>query len=357
MPKKKKRIKVFHGIINYGTQAGLFSRELRNQGVIAFSAANQDQYKRTIDTELLTGGSIIIKVLKHSLSTVRKIYWFFKYNTFHFYFGKSLFINQIDLPLYKFFGKKVIMEYLGYDVQLYQYSINKYEITNVRYYYSQEKSLKDDKKKLARLKSESRYIDKKLVCAPCYSEFVPDSTVLPLAIDINEFEYSPKEAPTDEIVIMHAPTSRGNKGTEFILNAVNQLIEDGYPIKMLLVENVTHAELKLKYLECDIFIDQILGGWYGTATIEAMALGRPTVCFIRESYFEHIDYGELIPIINAQPATIYQVLKETIENKHLLPEIGKKSREFVEEIHDVKKITSNLIKIYEQIHGFTRKLK
>jgi hypothetical protein len=31
-------------------------------------------------------------------------------------------------------------------------------------------------------------------------------------------------------------------------------------------------------------IDQIMAGWYGTASIEAMAIGRPVICFIRESY-------------------------------------------------------------------------
>jgi len=64
---------------------------------------------------------------------------------------------------------------------------------------------------------------------------------------------------------------------------------------MLLVENISHSELKEKYKECDIFVDQIVGGWYGTASIEAMAIGRPTVCFLRESYFEYIDFGPSIP--------------------------------------------------------------
>jgi hypothetical protein len=80
-----------------------------------------------------------------------------------------------------------------------------------------------------------------------------------------------------------------------------------------------------------------------------MALGRPTICFIRESYYEHINYGNKIPIINAKPSTIYEVLKKTIDEKHLLPKIGSDSRKFVEEIHDIKKITSDLITIYKNL--------
>ena len=348
-PKREKRLKVFHGLVNYGTQAGLFAKELRKQGIDAISVSNPDPFKRQIDVELKHGGNILQKVVKHSWNLVFKLKCMLKYNIFHFYFGKTLLPKQLDLPFYKFFGKKVVMEYLGYDLQLYQYSIDKYEITNVRYYKPHDVSVLADRKKTERYKSESRFINKHLVCAPYLSEFAPGSTVHPLAIDLNDYAFAPKATPENETVVMHAPTSRGNKGTSFIMEAVDKLINEGYAIRKLLVENVTHAELKKKYLECDIFIDQILGGWYGTAAIEAMAIGRPTICFIRESYFEHVDYGHLIPIINAQPSTIYDVLKKTIEEKHLLPEIGKKSRNFVEEVHDLEKLTKRIIEIYNNL--------
>jgi glycosyltransferase involved in cell wall biosynthesis len=347
--KSTKKLKVFHGLVNYGTQSGLFARELRKMGYDAISVTYPDAFKRITDIELKHGGNFIQKVIKHTWNYLFRIKCFFKYDIFHFYYGTTLLPRQLDLPFYKFFGKKVVMEYLGYDVQLYEYSIKKYEITNVMFYKTPEESKKSDKKKLARLRSESKYLDKQLVCAPYLSEFVPGSEVLPLAIDLSDYKYSPKSNPTEDIVIMHAPTSRGNKGSLFIINAIDKLINEGYPVKMLLVENVTHNELKKKYIECDIFVDQILGGWYGTASIEAMAIGRPTVCFIRESYFKYIDYGKAIPIINANPLTIYEVLRFLIDNKHLLIEIGKKSRQFVEDIHDSRNVTNRLVEIYNSL--------
>ena len=149
---------------------------------------------------------------------------------------------------------------------------------------------------------------------------------------------------------MHAPTSRDNKGTSYIIKGLEKLVEEGYNIKLNLVENLSHEELKEQYINCDIFVDQILAGWYGTAAIEAMSLGRPTICFVRESYFKHINYGDKVPIINANPSDFYHVLKKSIDNKHLLPEIGLKSRQFVEEIHDVKKVTKSLISKYKSLY-------
>ena len=347
--RKVKKLKVFHGLVNYGTQSGLFARALRERGISAISVTSPDPFKRETDIELLHGGSFFQKIFKHSWNWARRVYWFFKYNTFHFYYGTTLFPKQIDLPLYKFFKKKVIMEYLGYDVQLYQYSIEKYEITNVKYYYPHDISIKADKIKIARLKSESRYLDKQLVCAPSYTEFVTGSSILPLALDLKKYRFSPKEPPGKEIVILHAPTSRGNKGTSFIINAIDKLKDEGYKIRLLLIENVTHDELKQKYIACDLYVEEIIHGWYGTTSIEAMALGRPTICFIRESYYEHINFGEDIPVINAEPSSIYEVLKRTIDEKHLFPEIGKKSRLFVENVHDLNMLTDKLIDIYNKL--------
>lgn len=347
---KEKKIKVFHGLVNYGTQAGFFSRELRNQGIESLSIVYPDSFKRQADLQLLFGGNFITKVVRHSLNYIKRIKCFFYFNTFHFYYGTSLFPYQLDLPLYKLFGKKVIMEYLGTDCQLYEYSIKKYKWTNSfgRFPLKQD-GLNNDKIITKRLKRESGYIDKKFVCAPLYSEFVNKSTVLPLAIDISDFNFSPLEKK-DKLRIMHAPTHRGFKGSDYILEALNKLIEEGYPLEIDLVEGVTHLELKNRYLKCDIFIDQILAGWYGTASIEAMAIGRPVICFMRNDYFKEIDYNIDIPIISADPDSIYDVLKETINFPfERLQEIGVSSRKFVEEIHDVKKVTKKLIGEYKAL--------
>lgn len=344
-----KELKVFHGMVNYGTQAGYFSRGLRDKGIMAISVVYFDRFERVCDISLrpyIDSKNIIVKIFKNILQRIK---WFKEYNIFHFYFGTTLFPFQIDLLFYKIFRKKVVMEYLGYDVQLYQYSIDKYKFTNVKYYHSKYESLKADRRKLRRLNFENKFVNKQLVCAPYLSEFVPRSEVLPLAIDLKDYEYSPMVDPGDKIVIMHAPTNRGNKGTKYIIKAIEKLKDKGIRIEFVLVENISHSELKKKYKKCDIFIDQILGGWYGTASIEAMAIGRPTVCFLRESYFKYIDYSASIPIINANPDNLYDVLLNIIKRKEELPEIGKKSREFVENIHSLDKCVEKLIKIYEKL--------
>lgn len=347
---KEKKLKVFHGLVNYGTQAGFLAKGLKEHGVDAISVVYYDRFKRLADVELLYDGeNILEKFGKHFFNWAKLIYYFFKYNTFHFYYGTTLFPKQLDLPLYRLFGKKVVMHYLGNDVQGYKKSVEKYKWTNMRGFIGNNDPVLYDLKIQKRIAFESKFLDLKFVCAPCYSEFIPQSKVIPLAIDVNTYSFTvhPQNAVLE---IMHAPTLRAFKGTDYILGAIEKLISEGYPIRLNLVENVTHDVLKEQYKRCDIFIDQIMGGWYGTAAIEAMALGRPVICSIRESYFQYIDYGNQIPIIHADPDCIYDSILYLINNRIKLSEIGIASRKFVEKVHDHNKIVVELIQDYKNLY-------
>jgi glycosyltransferase involved in cell wall biosynthesis len=348
---KKAKPKIFHGLVNYGTQSGFFAKELRNRGYKAISLTNPDNFNRTTDIELYHGGSFIVKIFKHSFNIILRISMFFRYDIFHFYYGTTLLPYQLDLPLYKVLGKKVVMEYLGTDIQNHSISISKYKWTNCNFLMNDNDSIIHDKAITKRYNYEKNYIDKFLVCAPCYSEFCENSVVLPLALDLERFTKSALPDFYGDFIIMHAPTDKGNKGTDFIIDAIDRLIIEGYKIRLDLVENIEHGELILRYAQCHIFIDQILAGWYGTATIEAMAIGRPVIVSIRNSYFNNIDFGEIIPAINADPDSIYHVIKETISMGYdYLAKKGEESRKFVEEIHDCRKITSKLIEIYNEVY-------
>ena len=345
------KIRVFHGLVNYGTQAGLFAQEMRNRGIEALSVSMPDKYKRLVDVELLHGKNILLKTFGHSWNWIRRIYWFFRFNTFHFYYGTSLLPYHLDLPLYRFFNKKVFHHYLGKDVKLYGESVARYSISNMYYSSgSSEEASKSDRKKLKRLKFETKFSDVQIVCSPVYEEFVPNSILIPLAIDLSKYKYDPKAFVPDRLKIMHAPTSRDNKGTQFVINAIDKLVDEGYDIEFILAENVMHERLLIMYRECDIFIDQVLGG-YGTAAIEAMAIGRPTISYLRDVHFNNDKFPGGIPITVAHKDTLYFVLKEMISRKEELLTIGQECREFVERYHDVRVLTDKILKLYRKVHN------
>ena len=337
---KREDMKVFHGLVNYGTQAGLLSQGLREEGIEAFSAVYDDSYfKRKIDfniTRDITSKCSIVrrwKRLKFLLSIFRE------YNVFHFYFGTTLLPYNIDAPFYRLFGKKVVMEYLGTDVTLW-----------LGYNGVDGHGRPVDRIKIIKkVQKQARQFDRQLVCAPCYYPCVDNSIILPLALDLSDFAYHPMDMkPGKVLTFMHCPTNRRQKKSDIIEAALDRLKTEGYQFNYKCVTNVSHDQLKQEYISSDVVIDQ-LNGWFGTVSIEAMALGRPVVAGYRPHVCHYDERYEGMPIINADTYNVYNVLKDILDGKYDLEEISKKSREFVMRTHDLKSVTKQLISIYESL--------
>jgi glycosyltransferase involved in cell wall biosynthesis len=344
--------KVFHGILNYGTQAGFISKGLREIGIQTLSVSKKDKYKRHIDIELKAGGNYLQRKSKQLSNAIFLIRCFLKYDIFHFYSGRTLLWGQIDLYFYRLFRKKVVMHYLGNDVELYEWSVKNYEITNMQEMMSPEEGKIHDEKIRKRREFEDKFIDKSVVCAPQYSPFVENTDFIPLALDLGKFEYTPLPKMKNEVLrVLHAPTNRKKKGTSHLLAAIERLKKENYKIELDLCENITHAELIRRYKHCHVSVVALLGGWYGTAGIEAMAIGRPIITFLRPSLFKYTDLKEEeIPIISAHKNSIYTKLKEILDGKYNLQDLSLKSREFVLETHDYKKISKRFLEIYKQLY-------
>jgi glycosyltransferase involved in cell wall biosynthesis len=103
------------------------------------------------------------------------------------------------------------------------------------------------------------------------------------------------------------------------------------------------------YKRADLIVDQLLAGWYGGFAVEAMALGKPVVCYIREEDLKFVParMAEQLPLINARPDSVYSVLKDWLSaRKHELSQRGRLSREFVENWHDPELIAHNVSSDY-----------
>ena len=334
---KKEELCIFHGLHNFGTQAGMLADGLRKAGVKATSYVWNDASSRIIDVDL-----------SNVLSRYRIVRWFQilrlffeclkRYNVFHFYFGLSLFPNNLDLPLYRIFGKKVVMEYLGTDVDLWL------GLNGVDWRDRPVNRIKLIKKVV----KQSKLVDKQLVCSPHYYQFVDNSIILPLALDLELYNYKPRNFQYNNLTFMHCPTNQKAKKTKEIEEALQQLKNEGYNFNYKRIENVSHSKLKEEYESSDVVIDQ-LNSWYGTVSVEAMALGRPVVAGFYNHYLLYDERYDKLPIIQADVKTIYRVLKGILDGEYDLGAIAKDSRKYVEKIHSLENVTEQLINIYETL--------
>ncbi len=128
--------------------------------------------------------------------------------------------------------------------------------------------------------------------------------------------------------------NRNIKGSPFVHAAVERLRNEGYPIEYLFVEGVKSRDMRFYQAQADIVVEQLIYGWWGSTFVEASALGKPVVCYLRpawkERFMDHWGYQDL-PVVEATTATIYEALKRLVVDEEYREERGIAARRFAVE--------------------------
>ena len=147
-------------------------------------------------------------------------------------------------------------------------------------------------------------------------------------------------------LLVHAPSHKGVKGTEAVLAAIAKLSAK-HSFDFRLLHDLPRTEALATVANCDVFLDQFVLGCEGLAAHEAMALGKPVICFIKPSLLPR--YPPNLPIIIADQHTLAQTFSALLENGPRRRELGVRSREYVEKYHDARKVAAELLEIYVDV--------
>lgn len=355
-------------VLHYGlilSQPFDISRGLREIGVHSDCALWDDcGYNWLIkgcDTNLHMESSNKNKNILNKTITISKfmLHVIENYDIIHFHSRPTfIYVDQMistcnDTKWLKRLGKKIFISFWGCDIRDWtkdsKYSWSPCRVCNTRdYCYPRvEKTITASKKYCSQIFTTGDL---------CLS--YPEMNWINLAVDTVELNptkissiperYKIHKKP-DEILIYH---SFGNskertdvKGSKYIENTIKNLKTDGHKINYIFVDNIPSTDMKYIQTQADIVIDQLCAGWYGTTAVECMSLEKPVISYIREDIL-NICPNKNIPIINASPRSLEKVIRELIDNKDNLSEIGKESRKYAETYHDRKAVAKELLKYY-----------
>ena len=334
---KKDRFEFLSDEVLFGPQDGNFAqfrniwklmfRTLREFDIVHYSSG-RPMFFEPSPTAFQSGNWLFRKL---SLPPYRKLLPFF------------------DTRLFSVAGKGIAVTYTGSDARLRDFCLANHEITFVGHVdtYSAEM----DAYKRRQIARFARYAHRSYALNPDLLGSLPGAQFLPFARDMRKWiPHYPKPRARPRVV--HAPTHRGIKGTQFLLEATERLQREGVQFDLELVENLPHAEAQRRFQEADLVVDQLFLGWYGGFAVEAMAVGKPVVAYLRESDLRVVprEMQSELPVIDATPATIYDVLKEWLTvRRNSLPERGRAGRAYVERWHDARAIAKRLMVDYEAI--------
>jgi len=150
------------------------------------------------------------------------------------------------------------------------------------------------------------------------------------------------------IRVVHAPTNRFYKGSDYIIQVCRDLQRSGQ-IEFDLIENVSHAEALKRKQKADIFIDQIgdKGGWgYGMNSVESLSMGVCTLTQINNAYQEFIPDH---PFVNITKHNLKDKIIYLINNREEIRRYASLSKEWVFVNHDIKKVGNKLYEYYKTI--------
>lgn len=164
------------------------------------------------------------------------------------------------------------------------------------------------------------------------------------SIDVER--WMPPESYRDQnqtIRILHAPNHRAIKGTDFFVNAAEELKAEGLDIELILAERVPNEKIHELMASVDIIADQLIIGWYAMFAIEGMAMGKPVLCCIRDDLENLYTVAGLIrpgeiPLVHCTPLTVKDAIRDLAIHREKLAEIGKRSREFVLRHHSTQAV-------------------
>jgi glycosyltransferase involved in cell wall biosynthesis len=247
-------------------------------------------------------------------------------------------------------NKVIAVTFQGDDARQGDTCLAEYELSIAHAAYGTYYTPQQDELNRVRVKIFSQIADLIYALNPDLLRVLPSKAkFLPYAhLNPKDWECSTK-SPGSKPLVVHAPSNRSAKGTQQIIDAISRLKAEGISCELVLVENTSNVEAMGIYKRADLIVDQLLAGWYGGFAVEAMALGKPVVCYIREEDLKFVPprMAEQLPLINARPDSVYSVLKDWLSaRKHELSQRGRLSREFVENWHDPELIAHNVASDY-----------
>jgi hypothetical protein len=238
-------------------------------------------------------------------------------DVFHFYFGWTLVPRRLQWPILKATRRKSVLHFLGSDIR-------------------------------GKTPEQLRYArgaDARIVGSYDALRWVPDAQVVPPGLDLSEYVPPPAEE-RERPVVLHAPSSRSRKGTEHVVAAC-----EGLDVELDVVEGLRHDEARRRYERADIVVDQLNAGWYGIFALEAMALGKPVLSYLRPEAVEETEgaLGVDVPIVPVTKETLRERIAELAGSPERRRQIGAASRAYVERVHDADEGADRLIAIYHSL--------
>lgn len=350
-------MKVLHLPVNNGSQISITVRALRDIGIDARGLVlNNSIYDANEGIETFE----IVPRRRHPIrGIIQTLFWSYAFQSavrwadvVHWYFGSRVLPVDLDLKFTALLNKARIIEFVGSDIRIPEIASadNPYW---AKMFQESPELVRGDRQ--GSLNTQHRFSQHRFECicggyelaAYIQKELFPSPyRKIRARLIMSDFDPEYPDPEEQRPLIVHAPSYKLQKGTKAVLLAIDQC-KYRYKFDFKLVHGVEHSKALEIVRNCDIMVDQFTAGEHGVAALEAMAFGKPVLCYIKPSLI--VKYPSDFPIVNANQDNLAQVLGSLLEDGQRRHEIGRQSRAYVEKYHDAHQTARQLVNIYQEL--------
>jgi hypothetical protein len=348
-------MKVLHLPVNIASQISATVRALKDIGIDARGLVfNNTDTQDGLGIETYK----IVSRREHPFSGIKQSipFWLAAFkairraDVIHWHYSERALPFGLDLRMIARMNKAAIVEFWGSDIRIPEIAIADNPFMARLYEsYPQMKITMEQSRR-----TQQRFADFGFECLIPGNELLPyvQKDIFPspyktvARVILSDFDPKYPDPDCTRPVVLHAPSHRGKKFSDHIIRTVSKL-QEKYDIEFRLITGLKHSEAIAAMRECDLLIDEVAPGDYGLAAIEAMALGKPSLNYIKPSIRALLP--EELPIVNANVDTLAGQLEKLATDGKLRHEIGRRGRQYVEKYHDAHKVAHQLVGIYEEL--------
>lgn len=372
---KSKKIRVLMGFTEIAGYLDNLHQELKKEDlqidfVMLDKALNYETYSGITSLPILVTRYMIrrrahtrgLKRLFYLLATefcksILFIEALFRYDVFLFNAKKSFFRFNLDLPLLRLFGKKIIFNLSFGSDSRPVYCNGKFAEFDVKKMIS---STKSHSRSISWIEFFSNIVIANSTHAHFFNQPFVDISNFPsppVKMDLIEQAMHEQDYESifknnnDKIKILHAPSNRAFKGSNNIKDAVISLQNQGYLLEYIETENMPHQMLLRSIFEADIVIDQIYTDYMmPVLSTECAWLKTPVInagYIYADPYFKNI-FPKDMPIQASLPSDFIQSLKSLLDSSTLRDELKERAYAYVSENKKHAVLVKEYLKIITQ---------
>jgi hypothetical protein len=160
--------------------------------------------------------------------------------------------------------------------------------------------------------------------------------------------------PQRPLRVAHAPNHPYFKGTHHLTAAIERLRSEGRAIELIRIQGVPNSEVVRLFEQSDLIADQFVAGSHGYTALEGMAAGKPVLCYLRDPSM--VLDPDVCPMINTWPESVYQTLKDCLDGRYDLAELGRRSRAYIEHHYSIEAVALRLGGMYLETADFPERI-